>query len=227
MKTLTADTKIIIKRSRPALTGDTKIRLSQIKDLAAWVEDRTKYQIGDISKTTGLKKCFVNGNIVWLDPKQNNDFLQSKMTKKDTRRLAESAKPARSDGKLNNTGNPIKDARNYLNYMKTTWNKNPVQVRHLHNVFVTLNKKSSEHLFYSHGQRRPVSQIKERSECLPYVKDILSRSGKPADHTINNKGEESYTFVGNAVINNKKRNILVVISKDKGHYYYLSVFKIK
>lgn len=55
MKTLTADTKITIKRSRPALTGDTKIRLSQIKDLAAWVEDR-RYGIGEISTKTGLMK---------------------------------------------------------------------------------------------------------------------------------------------------------------------------
>lgn len=36
MRTLTADTKITVKRSQPTLTGETKIRLSQILDLSIW-----------------------------------------------------------------------------------------------------------------------------------------------------------------------------------------------
>jgi hypothetical protein len=55
MRELTADTIIRVRRPRPELTGDTRIRLSQIKDLAAWIEDR-RYGIGEISQTTGLMK---------------------------------------------------------------------------------------------------------------------------------------------------------------------------
>ena len=61
---LTAETRIRVKAplpfpqnaTRPALTGDTKIRLSQIVDLKKWVEDRHKYRTGDISEITGLQK---------------------------------------------------------------------------------------------------------------------------------------------------------------------------
>lgn len=37
------------------LTAETKIKLSQIKDLRTWTEDE-KYDVGDISKKTGLQK---------------------------------------------------------------------------------------------------------------------------------------------------------------------------
>lgn len=61
---LTAETRIRVeaplplpqKATRPALTGDTKIRLSQIVDLKKWVEDQRRYQLGEISETTGLMK---------------------------------------------------------------------------------------------------------------------------------------------------------------------------
>lgn len=56
MRQLTADTVIRVKASRPPLTGDTRIRLRQIKGLKEWVEDRHKYRTGDISETTGLQK---------------------------------------------------------------------------------------------------------------------------------------------------------------------------
>ena len=60
MRELTGSTRIRVRASRQAparkpLTGDTRIRLSQIKDLAAWIEDR-RYEIGEISTKTGLMK---------------------------------------------------------------------------------------------------------------------------------------------------------------------------
>lgn len=56
MRVLTADTIIRVRKPRPALSGDTRIRLSQIKDLAQWVMDRHKYRTGEISEKTGLQK---------------------------------------------------------------------------------------------------------------------------------------------------------------------------
>ena len=67
MRELTGSTRIRVRAPRKAparkpLTGDTRIRLSQIKDLAAWIEDR-RYEIGQISTKTGLMKT-ANGWIV-------------------------------------------------------------------------------------------------------------------------------------------------------------------
>ncbi|MBR0487146.1 MAG: hypothetical protein IJJ70_05520 [Treponema sp.] len=67
MRLLTADTIIRVKQLLPLprrreLTGDTRIRLSQIADLEGWVEDQ-KYEIGQISTKTGLLKT-ANGWVV-------------------------------------------------------------------------------------------------------------------------------------------------------------------
>ena len=185
MRELSGSTIIRVKRPRPALTGDTRIRLSQIRDLAAWIEDR-RYKIGEISQTTGLQKCLINGNIVWLLPSQNSNFNQGKLSKADTKTLAKSTKPARPDGVFNYTGNVKNDATKYLNYMKQTWKTNPVRARYLNNARVRLNSLSYKHLFETKGKPRPIKEVKERAECLPFVRDILERSGKPADHTIKN-----------------------------------------
>ena len=53
MRQLTGSTRIRIKRPRPPLTGDTRIRLSQIKDLQVWINDR-RYKVGEISEKTGF-----------------------------------------------------------------------------------------------------------------------------------------------------------------------------
>jgi hypothetical protein len=194
----------------------------------AWVEDRT-YHIGEISQTTGLRKCFVNGNIVWLDPSQGHDFLNSKMPKQTEINLAKSAKSARADGTINLNGNIKTEAAKYLKYMKNSWNKNPAKVRHLHDVKVKLNSFSNFHFYHGkNGKPRTKKEIAERAACLPYVRDILERSGKPADHRVNPKTkEESYTIVGNANINNKKQEIAVVITKQPNGYFYLSTFQLR
>lgn len=209
------------------LNGNTRIKLYQIKEFKELIEDAKRYKIGEISTRTGLQKCLVNGNIVWLLPNQKSNFNQGKLNKADTILLAKSAKKARADGYLKNTGNVKQDATQYLNYMKSTWNKNPVKARYLNNAKVRLNNMSYKHLFESKGKLRSLKEVKQRAECLPYVRDILERSGKPSDHIIKN-GKESYTIVGKAIVNNKQREIQVVISRDqKSRYFYLSVFKLK
>ncbi len=163
----------------------------------------------------------------WLLPGQNSDYLQTRMQKSDAKQLASSAKLARADGYISFKGNINNDAKRYLNYMQTTWTKNPVKARYLNNAEVRLNSMSYKHLFGSKGKPRSAAEIKERAECLPYVRDILERTGKPSDHTIDAEGKESYTIVGRANINQKDRNIKVVISRNKNdEYFYLSVFKI-
>lgn len=87
MRELTADTIIRVRRPRPELTGDTRIRLSQIKDLADWVEDR-KYQVGEISQKTGLQKQ-PDGS--WKEPnlKQRTRTLKSEATSSSEIKSAE------------------------------------------------------------------------------------------------------------------------------------------
>ena len=78
MRELTADTRIRVRAPRKAparkpLTGDTRIKLSQIKDLKEWVEDRRKYKVGEISETTGLmKQRSKSGEIIWIDPQRGD-----------------------------------------------------------------------------------------------------------------------------------------------------------
>lgn len=150
------------------------------------------------------------------------------MQKSDTKQLAKSCKRARPDGTISFANGVKNGARNYLQHMTVTWSQNPVRVPFLNNAKVGINQFSKYHLFVTKGKPRPISELKDRAECLPYVRDILERSGKPADHYVNNRGEESYSIVGRANINGKDREMVVVISKDKSkHLYYLSVFKLK
>lgn len=232
MRELTADTIIRVKASRPPLTGDTRIRLRQILDFYYWnnplILDAHKYEIGEISKTTGLQKCLINGRIVWLLPGQNSDFLHKKMSKPDTKQLAKSCKKARADGYINFNKSIKNAARSYLNHMTKAWQQNPVRVPFLNNAIIGINKFSHYHLFKTKGKPRSEKEIRSRAECLPYVRDILERTGKPADHYINNKGQESYSIVGRANINGIDRELQVIISKDSHkNHYYLSVFKLK
>ncbi len=214
------------------LSGNTRIKLSQILDFIYWhsglTEDAHKYKIGEISQKTGLQKCLVNNRIVWLLPNQNSNFLQKKMSKPDTKQLAKSCKKARPDGIISFRNGIKNGARNYFKHMTNSWAQKPVKVPFLNNAKVGLNQFSIHHLFVTKGKPRPLKEVKDRAECLPYVRDVLERAGKPADHYFNKKGEESYSIVGKANFNGIDREMEVIISKDKHkNHFYLSVFKLK
>lgn len=217
MRELTPDTKIKIK-----IYPDFEEILIKDQEL---IEDAQKYNVGDISKKTGLQKCMVNGRIVWLLPHQNGNFTQAKMQKADLKLLAKSAKKAKPDGKLNAPS--VKEAQNYLNYMINTWKTHPVKSPFFNNARIRLDRMSYNHLFQTKGKQRSSREIIERAECLPYVRDILERTGKPAEHLISG-GNESYSVIGKANINGTEQGIKVIISKHTdGRYFYLSVFSLK
>lgn len=67
---VTAETKIRIRPSHPPLTKDTRIKLSQIKDLTSWIKDR-KYQNGDISEKTGLMRVAPSK---WVEPNHEQEM---------------------------------------------------------------------------------------------------------------------------------------------------------
>lgn len=76
-------------------------------------------------------------------------------------------------------------------------------------------------------KHREPEDVRARAECLPYLRDILQRTGKPAKYT-NDNGKESYTIVGRAKINNADRKVVVVIRKQPSDkYFHLSAFQMK
>lgn len=214
------------------LTGDTKIRVVQYPDFEEYqltetgmIEDATQYNIGDISKKTGLQKCLVNGRIVWLLPHQGSGFSKTKMTKGDLKTLAKSSKKARSDAQLQTP--TVKGAKNYMKYMMSSWKKNPVKSPFFNNAKIRLDGMSYKHLFETHGKQRPSADIVRRAKCLPYVRDILQRTGKPAEHLVGTK-DESYSVIGKANIDGIDQGIKVLVSKHTdGKYFYLSVMDLK
>lgn len=214
------------------LTGETFITILTYPDFEeikqsenSLAEDAEKYNIGDISKKTGLQKCLVNGRIVWLLPHQGQGFSRSKMQKNDLKKLAKSARKAKADGKLNSL--TVKEAESYMKYMITSWKKSPVKSPLFNNSRIRLDRMSYNHLFQTKGNQRSANEIIERAECLPYVRDILERSGKPAEHLVYN-GNESYSVIGKAEMNGTEQGIKIIVSRHTdGRYFYLSVFSLK
>ena len=215
------------------LTGSTRIRLSQIIDLDLWldcfVEDAKHYNIGEVSSKTGLQKCLVNGRIVWLLPKQGENPYPDDTTKSEERKLAGSAKLAKPDGQITFTkpDGLRNDVRNYFNYMISTWKDRPVRCPFLNYAQIGLDELSYRHIFESGKKSREPEDVRARAECLPFLRDILQRTGKPAKYS-DEGGKESYTIVGRAEINGRKRKVLVVIRKDpEDKFFHLSAFQMK
>lgn len=63
---------------------------------------------------------------------------------------------------------------------------------------------------------------------MPYIRDILERSGKPAEHLIDKYSDNVYSVVGKGVIDGVEKGIkALVVRRTDGHYYYLSVMDLK
>ena len=215
------------------LTADTKIRVLVFPDFEnkeprnqELIDDARKYEIGEISEKTGLQKCMVNGRIIWLLPHQNG-FTDKKITEGQMKKLARSAKKARPDGSLN--APTVEGARNYMNYIMKTWRKNPVRSPFFNNARIRLDQTSYNHLFEEKpGIKRDDPDIVRRAKCLPFLRDILERTGKPARHVRDKYNEDEYTVVGKAIIEGQERGIkAVIVRRTDGHYYYLSVMDLK
>ena len=214
------------------LTPDTKIKIITYPDFEEifikdqlLIEDAQKYNVGDISQKTGLQKCMVNGRIVWLLPHQNGNFTQAKMQKADLKILAKSAKKAKPD--TQQQIQTVKEAKKYIKNMMKTWKTNPVVSPFFNNSKIRLDGMSYKHLFETHGRQRPSADIVRRAKCLPFVRDILQRTGKPAEHLITQKNE-SYSIIGKANIDGIVRGIKIIVTKHTdGKYFYLSVMDLK
>ena len=89
------------------------------------------------------------------------------------------------------------------------------------------HRSENGRVIYTKGKKETCSWNTRKAECLPYIRDILERTGKPAEHLIT-KGKESYSIIGKANINGKDLGIKIIISKHTdGRYFYLSVFSLK
>ena len=63
---------------------------------------------------------------------------------------------------------------------------------------------------------------------MPYIRDILERSGKPAEHLIDKYNDNVYSIVGKGIIDGVEKGIkALVVRRTDGHDYYLSVMDLK
>lgn len=97
------------------------------------------------------QKNYEKKNIILKKILNNEKLSEKELSDKNVFELL----PDRQDKK---TKRPSENG-GWYNYMKNTWNKNPVQVRHLHNVIVKLNKKSYDHLFTTKRKSRPINEV--------------------------------------------------------------------
>lgn len=213
------------------LTGGTKIRLSQVLDFQFWsgalTMDARKYQIGEISTKTGLQKCLVNGRIVWLMPSQKGDFNNGRLSDDDLNTLLKSCKKARASSNYGPKKPTVQEAINCYYDMKRDWTKNPVKSPFFKGAKIRLDQFSDFHFTHKKGgDLRKAGDIVRRGYLITYVRDILERSGKPAEHTVDGKNE-SYCVVGKANIKGVDKGIKVIVSRHTdGRYYYFSVMDV-
>lgn len=217
------------------ITGNTVIHVLTYPDFEEvvlseneLVEDAKKYNIGDISTKTGLQKCLVNGQIVWLLPIQNSGFNNGRLNNTDLNNLLKSCKKARVSQNYSPKKPTVQEALNCYYDMKKDWNTTPVKSPFFNGAKIRLDKNSDFHFTHKKGglPRNP-NDIIRRGYLLPYVRDILERSGKPAEHIID-KNNESYSIAGKANIKGIDKGIKIIISRHTdGRYFYFSVMDIQ
>ena len=190
-------------------------------------EDAEHYEIGEISKKTGKQKCLINGKIIWLLPIQNGTFNNGRLSPSDLNELLKSCKRAKPSPNYAPKKPTLTEALKCYNYMKQDWAKNPVKSPFLNNARIRLDKNSDYHFTHTRGAKRNPNDIVRRGYLLPYIRDILERTGKPAEHTID-KNNESYSIVGKANLNGTDKGIRIIVSRHTDRrYYYFSVMDIK
>lgn len=69
------------------------------------------------------------------------------------------------------------------------------------------------------GVPRDPKDIIRRGYLLPYIRDILERTGKPVEHTIENKNE-SYSIAGKANIKGIDKGIKIIVSRHTDGKYF-------
>ena len=157
------------------------------------------------------------------DNKETFGFNYGKLSKDEYRKIAESSKPAKADKSIDLNNLP-QSARDYLDYMMKSWNENKVISPIFNNVRIRFDGDSYKHFFKGKKGERSQEEIEKRAKCLPYIRDILERTGKRCALIQNDKGQLAYSVVGRAVIDSEDTVIKVIVTKKRGRkYFYLSV----
>lgn len=215
------------------LTSDTIIHVLTYPDFEetiltedALIEDAKKYEIGQISEKTGLQKCLVNGRIIWLLPMQNSGFVNRRLSTDEMNTLLKSCKRAKPTEEVKKLQSSKEALKNYTNLV-IDWKERPVKSPILNGIRIRLDNESYTHLVKKNGKPRNENDIIRRCSLLPYMRDILERTGKPAEHTIKD-GNERFSIVGKANINGTDKGIKILIKrKTDGKYYYFSIMDIE
>ena len=159
-------------------------------------------------------------------PIQNSGFINRRLEPNEMNTLLKSCKKARPTEEVKYTKNVNEALKHYTNLV-IDWNDKPVKSPIMNGIRIRLDNESYTHLVKKNGKPRKENDIIRRCILLPYMRDILERTGKPAEHTIKD-GNERYSIVGKANINGTDKGIKILIKrKTDGKYYYFSVMDIE
>ena len=155
--------------------------------------------------------------------KETFGFRYGKLTKDEYRAIAMQSKPAKADGTIDLANLP-KSAEDYLSYMMKDWNERKVISPIFDNTRIRFDGDSYRHFFKGKKGDRSPEEIELRAKCLPYIRDILERTGKKGVLIQNDKNQLAFSVLGRANINGFDTAIKIIVTKKKGRkYFYLSV----
>jgi len=150
MRVLTGDTIIRGRRPLPLprkreLTGDTRIRLSQIADLKDWVEDKhSNYKIGETAQwKDGLHQKTAHG---WIKVPGQKDGYEG----------------VKAIAQLLKTKEPFNVRNNNLGQIRVSWNENGHGLRHI------IQRRFDEQFRKGKGET-DTQKIKRNIACTLYA----------------------------------------------------------
>ena len=200
-----------MKRDKYAMTDD------------AWLQDQrgVKANIGEFT----VRRDGVYRKITETEFRKVNTYGYpiEKKEKGELKQIAKTAKPATADGAIDisDFNNSVND---YLRKLEKDWNSVFVYSPLMENARIRFDSDSYHHFYYSGRRPRGKDELEARAKCLPFLRDIIEKSGVKGSCSLDEKNHLAFVIMGRANIDGKDTAIKVIIAKKKKEkYYYLSV----
>ncbi len=209
--------------AKKELTWTTRIKLSQIKDLAQFAKDQrgVKTEIGQYTtRKDGIYRKITETKFAKVN---TYNYPIAKKEKGELKVIAKSATPATADGSIDfsDFDNSVK---NYLKGLENDWNTNFVYSPLFGNTRIRFDSDSYRHFYFSGRKMRPKDELEARAKCLPFLRNIIEKTGVKGCCSLNDEGHLGFVIMGKAKIDGKDTAIKVIIAKKKkDKMYYLSV----
>lgn len=155
-------------------------------------------------------------------PVNTFDYPIGKKQKGELRKIAKTANIALADWTLDLSDFKTSVSR-CLIHLKNDWNANIVKSPLFNNARIRFDGDSFRHFYYSGRNARSQRELELRAKCLPYLRNIIEKSGVKACCSVEN-GQLGFVIMGRSKIDGKDTAIKVIIAKKKkDKLYYLSV----